>query len=647
MTETNDAETMNLKKTEIKVLDRVGDYFILEIPLWDFESLNLNEKIILYYLWHAGVSGDRITYQQNNRHSLELRDFFLDLIQYEKEIKKFDKNLHEKILSYTKRIVIHHGNHNSDSTIKFMPDFNAKEFSALLKDIPKFNHKLTPELTKAIFDKNYESMITNKNPKIGDIITESKNTFYENVAQKDLENFEDKYPLNSTLVKTKDGKLIEKVWRSGTKDGKILPGLYSKELSNVVNNLREAIKYADKSYGKVLSLLADFFETGDPKKYDEYNIEWLKVDPKIDTILGFVETYMDARGSKGTFEGAIFFRDEKSNALIKSIANNSQHLEDNAPWDAKYKKKWASIPTANAFMQIMATGGAGPVCFAGVNLPNEQWIREKYGSKNFYISNTTYASRTCFADRLFKEFLDSDEDIKLMAESFKARGPIMVTLHEVVGHGSGKVNPKLKGDPKDHLLEYYSTLEEARAELCALYHVWNKKLIKDGVITETDAKAACLDYVFSYLTQMRRYPGEDMIHEDHERARSLIVLYLIEKGSCSLYKKNGKTYPKVNDYALMNKQVGDLLSEIMRIKGEGDYLAGKKLVEKYGIYFDLALRDEVVARVKKIDYPKRYAYVMYKSELVTDGKTGKIVDVKIRPYSSILEQAQDIRKLYG
>lgn len=628
--------------TKIKILEYVGDYAVLILPIKGFDKLSLKDKLLSYYLWHASVAGDRIFYAQNYRYGIALRDFFLDIISYKKYIRN---DVYNKILLYAKNIIINHGNHDAHSTAKFLPTFTMKELNDTVNVISKkgFTRELTIEFQRVIFDMTYDVMLTQKNPKTGDIITESKNALYENVVLRDLKDFKDKYPLNSTVVK-ENNKLIEKVWRCG--NSRTPEGLYAVELKNVVMNLKQAKEYADESYQKILDLLIEYFETGDSKLFDEYNIEWLHADPNVDTILGFIEQYLDARGFKGMYEGVVFFKDEEASKIVRAIANNAQHLEDNAPWIDKYKKKWNKVPVANTVTQIIATGGAGPVCYAGVNLPNAQWIREKYNSRNFYVANVTYAGRMVFAELTRNEFLERSEDKLLMEKSFNARGPVLVTLHEIVGHGSGKVNPKLKGDPRDYLLENYSALEEARAELCALYHVWNEKLIADKIVAEQDAKGSYLSYVVSYLTQLRRYAKEDMIHEDHERATSLIVRYLLEQGSCIFYKKNGKTYPKVVDYALMRKHVGQLLAEVMRIRAEGDYAGGKALIERYGIYFDLRLRDEIVKRSKNIKLPNGQAYVMYHPEII-ENKSGEIIDVKLVPYKSLLEQGQEMKRLYG
>jgi len=626
----------------IKAVEDVDGYTVLEMSMWGFEKLSLKEKMLIYHLWHACVAGDRISYEQNYKYALELRDLFLDILEYEDYIPS---EVYKNILSYAKNIITHHGIHDSRSTAKFMPKFSAEELREAVKIAHEhgFRHKLTTDIERAMFEPDVDVMLTQKNPTKGDIITESKNTFYHDVTLKDVESFEDKYPLNSTLVK-EEGKLVEKVWRAG--NAKVPAGQYAKELKETVRHLSNAKEYADEPYRKILDMLIGYFETGDPKLFDDYNIAWLKADEKVDTIIGFIEQYLDARGCKGSYEGVVFFRDEESNRIVRAIADSAQYLEDRAPWDNRYKKKWNHIPIATAVMQVIGTGTAGPTCFAGVNLPNPQWIREKYNSRNFYIANITYASRTAFTDVLWSEFIENPEDKILVEGAFHARGPVHVTLHEVIGHGSGKVNPELKGDPKDYLREYYSTLEETRAESCALYFMWDTKLISEGILSEQDAKAGYLAYAVEYMTHLARCDGEEMIHADHERARSIIIRYLLEKGSCIFYKKDGKTYPKIMDYGLARVHVGELLSDIMRIKAEGDYDACKSLVEKYGIYFDKGLRDEIVRRAKKAEYPSNFAYVMCYPELVKDD-SGKTIDVILKHYPSMIAQGMAIRKISG
>jgi len=627
---------------KVNIIEYVEKTAVIESQVDGFGDLSLNDKMISYYLWYAGAVGDDIFYDQRYKFGLKIRDFFMDLLFFKEHIPQ---ELYYKLEIYTKNILINHGIHDSSSTKKFVPTFSKDELLNIYNAVLPlgFNHILTADLQRAIFDSNFEVMSTQKSPSFGkDMLTESCNTFYQYVTTKDLENFEQKNPLNSNVVK-ENGQLVEHVWRAGNL--KVPKGVYAKYLKNVIYHINKAMEFMSEDQKKSFKFLRDYFEQGDAKLFDDYNIQWLHTNPTVDTILGFIESYGDAIGFKGSYESMIFFKDKNMNNVIKTIADKSQHFEDHSPWDIKYKKTWTTIPVANAVMQISAFGQAGPTCFAGVNLPNEQWIREKYGSKNIFISNITFLSRNAFVKKMLDEFVEDKEIIKMYESSMEIRAPLLVTLHEVVGHGSGKISPSLKLDPKDYLREYYSSLEEARAELCSLHHIWNPVLKELGLVNDDScAKAAYHGYVTQYLTLMRRYEFENEIHEDHERATSLIVQYCIDKGSAGFYTKNNKTYPKINNYELMRTHIAELLSEVMRIKAEGDYTAGKNLIEKYGIHFDKHLRDEIVSRSKAINYPSKNAYVMPRPELVKDSN-GKIINVVLKPYSGILEQGYKLREL--
>ena len=621
----------------VKIHEYVEKTAVIELPVEGFENLSLKDKMIAYHLSQAAIAGDAITYLQNYKYGLQLRDLFLKIIEFKDLIRN---EVYEKIEIYTKKILINHGNHDVYSTAKFIPKFSREEFDEAL-DIINANGneiKIDQMLYKAIFDIDFEQMLTQKSPKQGDIITESYNTFYENVTLKDLENFEDKNPNNSSVTK-ENGMIIEKIWRAGNND--IKPGIYAQYLKQVCHHLEHAMQYANDEQKHHLEILKKYFEDGTAHLWDDYNISWLKSNPQVDQILGFVEEYRDSRSKKGLFEGMAFIHDKKMNEVIHKIANEAQYLENHSPWNDKYKKEWDRIPIANAISLITGCGGAGPICWAGVNLPNAQDIRVKYGSKNVVIANVTYASRTAFAEKIYNEFLESKEEIDTMLKYNMIRGPVMVTLHEIVGHGSGTSSPQLKNDPRDYLREYYGSLEEARAELCALHHIWNPKLREIGVIpNEECCKIAMLNYVLGDLTQLRTFEHEDEMHEDHYRAMHLIVQYLMQETKAVEFYKgtNGKTYPKVLDYEKMREGIAELLAELMRIKAEGDYDAIKILIDKYAIKFDLKLRDEIVARAKVINYPSAYAYIMAMPTIKKD-ETGKIVDVILKYPSGIIDQA--------
>ncbi|MGV8150313.1 MAG: dipeptidyl-peptidase 3 family protein [Candidatus Woesearchaeota archaeon] len=619
---------------EIKIFELVDGTSIIQLPIEGFDRLKLNDKMMIYHLWHAGVHGDSIAWDQNYRYGIQLRELFLGLYEKKDEIQSLSKKLWKEIDTYTKKMMINHGNHDGWSTRKFIPEFTEENFENMLKELDDKKltilYKSIP--SKAIFDQSFEVMLTQKNPENGDMIAESYNNFYQGIKLKDLKGFKEKYPENSTVL-LENGKIVEKPWTT--------KGLYSKQLKKIVFYLKECLKYCDDAQKKSIELLIKYFEVGKPEMFDEYNIQWLNTNPEVDTILGFIESYRDVLSKKGFFESMTFFKDKKSQHIIDKIASLCQTFENEAPWNPDYKKNWTRIPVSNAIMQVGGTGGAGPLCWAGVNLPNSQEIRDKYTSKSIYVSNVTYASRNAYAKPTIKEFIENNTDQKMLLNTIEIRGPVTVTLHEVVGHGAGKSSKKLKGDPREYLKEHYSALEEARAELCMLHHAWSPSLKE--IVSEECAKAIYTSYILADLTLMRTLEEESELHEDHQRATHLIVQYIISKGAAEFYKREGKTYPRVKDYTKMKQIIGELLSEIQRIKSEGDYTAGKKLIEKYAIKIDPALRDEIKSRCKKIGIARNYAYVMPEPILVE--KDNKIIDVKLEYPKGIIEQSKRWKRI--
>jgi dipeptidyl-peptidase-3 len=378
-----------------------------------------------------------------------------------------------------------------------------------------------------------------------------------------------------------------------------------------------------------LEHLVRYFQTGDPTDFEKYNIAWVKDDPTVETINGFIETYNDARGTKGGFEGMVCFVDRKINQVMKDIASSAEYFEEKTPWDDKYKKKNITAPIANAVIVLVGTGGEGPIPPLGINLPNAQYIREKYGSKNFMLTNVSTIMHKLSAEKSTREFAFSEEEIKLDEKWGEKADLLETTLHEILGHGSGKVNEKLTKDPHEYLREFYSSLEEARADLLALWHIFDEKLMEIAGIDEKCGEALYNYYARADLLRLRAVKTGDRLEKDHARARHMIVSYLMEKtGVIEVVEKDGKVYLRVKDIRKMRQGIGELLSLIMRIKAEGDYEEGKKLVEKYGIKINTKWRDQVLKRAEAIDLPDHYAFVMPELEPVKDSQ-GTMVDVKI------------------
>lgn len=617
------------------LLERVGDYTIAQIYADGFEQLPLNQKKLSYYLSLASLAGRDINFDQRHRHGLEVRRLLEEIVTHNAGI---DPEVYDKILKYTKLTWINNGFYGTRTARKFVCETSFEEFVDAAKKAQangaafEFSNGEALEqalnrLRPTMFDLDYEPFVTSKNPPKGqDILSASANNLYENVTLKDLQSFEERYPLNSKLIK-KNGKLQELVYRAAGGDPK---GLYRARLDKVIEYLQLALPYAEGQQREALELLIEYLRTGSPDIWRQYNITWVSYDPSIELILGFIEVYLDARGQKGEYEGLVSFRDEANMKLMKDLALNAQYFEDKAPWSDEFKQTKSGVPLANAITALLGIGNAGPVSWSGINLPNEQDIRQEYGTKSWLIFNIRQARRKAREGQAAEEFSATPEEVKLNKNYGDRAWDVIVALHEVVGHGSGKKSDALERDPADYLAEYYSTLEEARADLMALWNLYDPKLIELEILPNTEAaKAGYVGYVRDALEQHRFVPEGHHFEEDHQRGTNLIISYLRSKHGCIEEKKmNGKTYWSVTGFEAMREGVGELLSELMRIKATGDYQAAKHLVDTYGTKFEPRLRDEVLERARQIGMTNftAFCYPELTPELDDDGK---IVDIAI------------------
>jgi dipeptidyl-peptidase-3 len=629
------------KAAETKVertyfLEQVGDTQIVRLYADGFNELSPNEKLLAYYLSQAAISGRDINYDQSNIFDLEIRNLMEEILLHSEGLAP---EVLKKITDYTKLVWANNSHYNATSGVKIIPEFSFAELTQAatnaltkgadfaVKDENELKEKLA-RLEKAIFDPQFEPLLTNKAPAAGeDLITGSANNLYHDVTLAEVEKLDEKYPLNSRVDKV-NGKVVEQVYRAGT-DG-IPAGLYAKELKNVIANLEKALPYAAEHQKETLEQLITYFKTGDPQDFRKYNISWVTDDPPVDTINGFIEVYLDARGMKGEYEGLVYFIDRKTTKMMKDLANEAQYFEDRMPWDEKYKKTHVQVPVSNSINVIMGIGGTGPIPPIGINLPNPQDIREQYGSKNVLLTNVIRNAGEATGSRAVEEFGLTQEEIDLSKKYGGLAGEVVTALHEIIGHGSGKVEPTLTEDPSVYLKEYYSTLEEARADLAALYHIWDNKLIELGVIPNLDvAKAAYYGYARNDIVQLRRVRTGDRIEEDHMRDRHMIVNYLREvTKAVEPVEKDGKIYMKVVDMQKMRDGVGELLAKLMKIKATGDYKAAKELIDTYGIKINTAWRDQVIKRCEALHYPNYTAFVMPRLTLVKND-SGEIVDVVV------------------
>jgi len=605
-----------LSQTQNPLVDRVGSTGFVQLQADSFASLSAREKALAYWLSEAAIAIHPIIFDQESRFGLRQKRVLEMIVAHPAGVQPA---AYSKIVDFTKLFWANRGNHNETTAQKFMPDFTFDQLrdaglGAIRRGATGFTEaaflKEIAELKPSLFDPDFEPMITAKAPRGGlDILQASANNFYSGVTLKDLANFQERYPLNSRLIK-KDGKLEEQVYRAGTPDHRIPPGLYAEYLAKANSYLEKAAAVAEPAQAKAIHDLIRFYQTGDPQDWLQFGIAWVQNNPVVDFDNGFIEVYRDARGAKGTSQSFVTVTDNRVNALMSKVAANAQYFEDRAPWAPQYKKQGVKPPLAKAVETVIETGDFH-VTTVGDNLPNEEEVHRKYGSKSFLFTGSSRALTEAGGTRSLEEFAASKEEIDICKKYGDEAEDLMTALHEIIGHGSGQVSPKLTHEPAYYLRQYFSTLEEARADLMALWSVWDPKIRELGLASNPDvAKAMYYASARVALTQLRRVPKGDTLEEDHDRDRQLIVNYIRDKtGAIAEETRGGKTYIVIRDFQKMRQGVGQLLAELMRIKAEGDYDAIKALIDKYGVHFDPALRDQVVARYKKLDLPTYWAGV--------------------------------------
>jgi dipeptidyl-peptidase-3 len=603
------------------LVDRVGNTGIMQLEAGSFNKLTPREQTLAYWLSQASIALDPIIYDQLSRYGLREKRLLEALVAHPQGVQP---DVHAKIAAFAKLFWGNKGNHNETTAQKFLPEFTFEELQQAgtqamhnglrIGDPYGTGHPVATEadfaaeindLKPALFDPDFEPSITTKSPPAGlDILQASANNFYSGVRLLDLKGFQEHYPLDSQLVKTKGGKLMEEVYRAGTPDGRIPPGLYARFLGKAIENLQKARAFAEPGQDTVIDDLIRFYQSGEFEDWLRFGASWVQNDANVDFASGFIEIYRDARGAKGTSQSFVSVTDQRVNALMLKIAGNAQYFEDHAPWDPKYKKQGVKPPAAKAVEALIETGDFH-VTTIGDNLPNENEIHQKYGSKSFLFTGTTRAFSHATGTTSLEEFAYTPEEVARAKKYGDEAEDLMTALHEIIGHGSGQLSPRLTHDASFYLKEYFSTLEEARADLMALWTVFDPKLQELGLVSSPEVGKAMYDASARVaVTQLRKVLKGDTIEEDHDRDRQLIVNYIIDKtGAIARVERDGKGYVTVRDYDKMHQGVGMLLAELMRIKAEGDYPAIKALVDQYGVHIDTALRDQVVARYKKLDLP--------------------------------------------
>ena len=646
------------------LVERVGDTGFVRVEAESFHSLDAKQQELAYWLAQASIAIDPIVYDQFSRFGLRQKRLLEGIVAHPKGI---DAGVRTKITDFAKLFWANKGNHNELTSLKFLPGFTFEEltqaaliaqrsgaFSTNSGDLPpiptpaELNAELA-NLRDSFFDANFEPMLTAKNPSGGlDALQASSNTFYVGVTMADLQDFHDTHPLNSRVVRGRNGKVEEEVYRAGTPDGKVAPGLYATYLKRANGYVAKAQQVAEPSQAKVIRELVRYYQTGDPGDWLQFGADWVQNNAIVDFVNGFIEIYRDARGAKASSQTFVSITDKPVTETMIRLGQNANYFEEKAPWDAKYSKQTFQPPVVKA-VETLVEAGDFSVSVIGDNLPNENEIHEKYGTKNFLFTSSTRALNNATGDVMTKEFSPSEEIAERSAKYGNEAGDLMTALHEVIGHGSGKLSERLKGGAEPYLKGYFSTLEEGRADLSALWNVWDPKLKDLGLVSDQEevAKAMYDSAATVALTQLRRIPNGDTIEEDHQRDRQLVVNYIRARvpGAIEQLDRDGKTYIRVQDYAKMRQGVGMLLTELMRIKAEGDYDAIKSLVDEYAVHFDPKLRDQVVARYRKLNVPTYWAGINSKLTARMTAE-GHVQDVEISYPSDAVEQYLAYGSLY-
>ena len=616
------------------LIERVDDAAVVQLYADGFDALPLREKGLIWHLYQAALAGRDIYFDQRYEHNLLMRDVLEEIITHPENV---DPQTLSEVQRYTKLFWINSGPYNNLTARKFILKCTPEAFAAAVEGAQKGGAKFPlkagetrPAFLKRLhpmfFDLKFEPVVTNKTPGKGkDILSESANNLYVGVTMKDLESFEEKHPLNSRLVK-QGGKLTEEVYRVG--------GKYDTQIRAIVEHLNAAIPYATEPMANALRALVKFYQTGETADRAAYDIAWVQdKDSPVDTINGFIEVYMDARGMKGSWESLVFYVNPEKTAEIRKLAADAQWFEDRMPWDPSYRKQGVTGITANAIDVVVEAGDSAPITPVGINLPNDQHIREKYGSKSVSLSNVNDAYDRSTSAEFRREFAWTPEEAARAEKWSSIAGELTTNMHEVIGHASGRISEKLKGSPQTALKEQYSALEESRADLVALYFLPDAKLVEIGLVDAKDhdeiVKAEYEGYTRNALVQLRRVREGTQIEEDHMRNRQMIVRWLMSNSKAiDVREREGKTYFVMIDAKAFQEGVGRLLAEVQRIKSEGDYEAAVKLFETYGVHFDARLRDEVVARVDRLKMPSYTGFVQPRLTATTSSD-GKVSDVKI------------------
>jgi dipeptidyl-peptidase-3 len=620
------------------LLEQVDDAAVVQYYADGFADLPLEQKILAWHLYQAALAGRDIYYDQRYRHALDMREVIEEILTRHPDATGGGTSpVMTEIRRYAKLFWINSGPHGSITARKFVLKCTPDELREAAREAARHGatfptregetlDELLERLRGPFFETDVDPMVTCKTPPEGsDILASSANNLYDGVTMGDLAAFDERHGLNSRLVRY-GGELVEEIFRIG--------GRYDLQIGRIVDHLRSAVPYAPASMRRALEALIRFYESGDDADRVAYDIAWVEdASSPVDTINGFVETYLDARGVKGAWEGIVYYVNQERTASLRRLAEKAAWFEARLPIDPEWRREDVLGVTARAIDVVVETGEAGPMTAVGINLPNDQSVRERYGSKSVSLANINEAYDKSTPPAFRREFCWSEDEIGRAERWGALAGEVTTAIHEVLGHGSGRVADELEGQPQLALKEHYSSIEEARADLVALYFLPEPMMAELGLVPAEHQAAIVLAefeaYARNAVVQLRRVREGTTLEEDHMRNRQMIVHWLLAKTDAIVVEqRDGKTYYVVADVEAFRRGVARLLREVQRIKSEGDYEAARALFETYGIHVHPALRDEVVRRVDRLNLPSYTAFVQPRLRPIVDA-SGRILDVAI------------------
>lgn len=642
-------------------LERFADIQVLRYQVKGFDQLSIKQKRLLYYLSQAGYSGRDIMYDQNFKHNLRIRRTIEAVVEH----YRGDRNSAEfaDFMTYAQQQWFANGIHHHYSSMKFEPLFSKEYFAKLINAVANSAalpllegetvKQLINELAPVIFDPSVAPKKVDTTKGVDKVVASAVN-FYEGVTEADVRAYYQKridkkdptpisHGLNSKLVKDKNGKIVEKVWK--------VDGLYTQAIDKIVYWLEKAIEVAEnEQQAKALKLLVTYYQTGDLKIFDDYSIAWVNdTQSHIDVINGFIEVYNDPIAFRGSFESIVSFRDEATSKRINAIGSQAQWFEDHSPIMDAHKRTNVKGILGKAIIVVAQSGDSSPSSPIGINLPNANWIRANHGSKSVSLSNIVDAY-DAIPSKTLEEFAWSSQEVELQKKYGSIASHLHTDMHEVIGHASGKINSGV-GTPKETLKHYSSTSEEARADLVGLYYMMDPKLVELGVAPSLDVgKTAYNRYIRNAMVvQLARIKPGERIEQAHMRNRALVARWAYDEGKkhkvIERRIRDGKTYFVINDYQKLRDIFAMQLRELQRVKSEGDYQRIEYLVETYGTKVDADLHKEVLARYKRLNVAPYKGFA--NPVLVPVEKAGKIIDVKVRYPESFVQQMMYYAKHYS